>query len=768
MGLRSFLVKMYTPVVMETELTKRNSKISKSTVFNQWKNFPLMHLARPENLKKYIVLCLSFALLYTFADKLSNSIEISGTTIRLYDLTLPVISALLILYNKKAIPVLILFALYSVHTQPLPHLLGTISQLIAALISTKVYFYAAGKRGAVSFGRSSLSAQRILWLICFNTLIFTVIQQWLLLNFHFISEVNILSIPTLINVQWMLTSCITGTPFCYLILRACYQPLWFFNYLKQLKKLITSGPRAIYQLLWALLVVGIMYCLIYLQGDTLIYTDYTIVWLLPVMLWGAICLGHALMSPLWVVMLILLSDYIDNYISINNEFTFSHYVSHLALTCSMLFTFSLTIVIVGVLVTRILKYIRSLKRISLSEPHTGLPNLLALKNDIVSYPHAGLCIIQCPELNTLTQTHGIMFRFEFVKAVSSYLSPLLLDNEKMYYSPGYGLLLRLNKVDDNIIHPYYKAMSSFRFSWEEMELGLNFGIAYMAYGKCINNLSYVVGQLNARTYESLKQGKAEALNVISPGDQTISSGAIRHLLQKSIDRKSFMLVAQPIVSTKNSSQYYEILIRMKTINNKIFFPDTFLPVAEEAGLLAEVDLTVIEQTFQFMQSLNKTESETRFSINLTPQSLCRKDFLDRLNVLLKNYLIRPDRIIFEIIESDIIDSINASRVLQELRKLGCQIAIDDFGTGASSYSRLKTLDVDILKIDGSFIRNVVEDKFDRLIVMSFCEAAKFKSLEVVAEFVENEEIKQMLISMGIEWLQGYHTGKPVPIESLWS
>ncbi|MGK7246339.1 EAL domain-containing protein [Buttiauxella agrestis] len=109
---------------------------------------------------------------------------------------------------------------------------------------------------------------------------------------------------------------------------------------------------------------------------------------------------------------------------------------------------------------------------------------------------------------------------------------------------------------------------------------------------------------------------------------------------------------------------------------------------------------------------------------------------------------------------------NAANVLRELRNLGCKIAIDDFGTGASSYSRLKNLEADILKIDGSFVRNIVSEKFDHFIVMSFCEAAKFKNLEVVAEFVESEEIKQMLITMGVGWLQGYHTGKPVAIESL--
>ncbi len=749
-------------------MSKKNHNTGNSVSLHDRGHLPLAIMALPGGIKKHFVLCISFFLLYLLADTLSSSIQIVGVSLKFYDLTLPVISALLVLYSFRALPTLGLFALYSFCSHPLSHFLYTIAQLMAALTSYTIYFYAAGKRSIVSFGRSQLSAQRIIWMICVNTIVFTLLHQLILQKSHFFAtfDEKIWSIPTLISMQWMMTSCLTGIPFCYLILRACYKPVWFFSYLKQLKEIIIFGPKAIYQIVWILLLVGLMCCLVYIKRDNIIFTDYSLVWLLPVMLWGAICLGHALIAPLWVLMLILLSDSIDNYITLERTFTVDHYIFHLALASSVIFVFSLTIVIVGVMTTRIRKYIRHLKRISLSEPHTGLPNLQALKNDIIRLNSVRLCMLQCPELNTLTQNHGIAFRFEFVKAVVRYLNPLLSDNEKIYYSPGYGILLRLDSINVHRIDSYYQAMSAFRFSWEEMKLGLNFGIAHTVYDQSVNNLSHMVGLLNASTFISLQQGKPEALNLTSGGDDAMSTGVIRHYLQKSIDRQSFVLVAQPIVSTKGHEKYHEVLIRMKMAGNKLCFPNTFLPLAYDAGLLAEVDMAVIEQTFRFMDSLDEDQANSRFSINLTPQSLIKSDFQDRLYALFKAYSIRPDRIIFEIIESDIIDSINASRVLRELRKLGCKIAIDDFGTGESSYLRLKNLEADILKIDGSFIRNVVENEFDRFTVMSFCEAANFKNLEVVAEFVENEEIEQMLVTMGVGWLQGYHTGKPAPIESL--
>lgn len=735
---------------------------------SHWWEFAKSETPHLECTKKHITFSLFFFLFYLLVEKLSSGIPLADIYLRLYDLTLPLMTALLVLYRRKSLPVLALLVFYSICAHPVLKSLATVSEWCAVLISSALYFNATGKRGSVSFGRSRLTVHRIGWLVCFNTLVYTLIHWWLLLQLRLLPAANadIFSIPTLINIQWMMTSCITGVPFCYLLLRSTCKPAWFVSYLKQIKTLIVFGPRKVYLLSWICLLAGIMFCLISSENDALIFTDYSLLWLLPIMLWGTICIGHALVSPLWVFMLFLLSDYVDNYISIGKSITVENYLSHLAFSSSMIFIFSLTIVIVGILSSRARIYIRHLKRMSLSEPNTGLPNVQALKKDIIHYPDAGLCMIQCPELNTLTQTHGIAFRFEFVKALSAFITPLMQDNEKIYYTPGYGVLLRLKKVDHYIINTYFKAISSFRFTWVDMEIGLNLGLSYMTYNSGINDLSSIIGHLNASSFVSLQQGKPKAFNPVTPGDNVVSPGVIRHMLQRAIDRQSFMLVAQPIVSTRNKPHYYEVLIRMKTINNKLFFPDSFLPLAHDAGLLAKIDLAVIEQTFHFMQLCQESQPQSRFSINLTPQSLIKTDFLMRLRKLFSRYSIKPERVTFEIIESDIIDSMTALKVLRQLRELGCKIAIDDFGTGASSYSRLKNLEADILKIDGSFIRNIANDEFDRHTVMSFCEAAKLKNMEVVAEFVESEEIKQMLTAMGVDWLQGYHTGKPMPIEDV--
>jgi len=717
---------------------------------------------------KPTLLCTLFFMLYWFANSISHSIFIAGSSIKIYDLTLPLISAFLLLYNQKALPVLGVFLLFSICTLPLPQLLIIISQLISAFISNKLYLRITGKRGVASFGRSKLTPNRICWLVFFNALLFMFLNQWLQLKLYVISEssLNIFTMQNLIQMQWLIISCLTGIPFCHLLLRSCYKPVWFINYIRRVKISLSLGPSIIYQMIWILLLIFVMSCLVLAKNNLLIFTDYSLLWLLPLMLWGSIYIGHSMISPIWVFILIVLGEYVDNYIPIKSTIDFLNYEARQVEFSSMMFIFSFTIVFVGVMSIRIHSYISHLKRMGLSEPNTGLPNLQLLKRDLLKYEKSGLCIIQHPELNSLTQIYGLRFQFEFIKSLVNYFLPFLHEDEGVYFSPGCGILLRLNNYDSHYINMIYDALFLFRFSWDKMSFGLNFGFSCMICDSPIKDINFTVGKLNAGTFISLQRGRPEILDTPPPGDNIVSTLAIRHILQRAIDKQAFVLVAQPIISTKNKRHYHEILIRMKTENDKLCFPDTFLPIAQEAGLLAEVDITVIEQTFRFMRSLDTSMANSHFSINLTPASLNRNGFVEKLHILFAKYLIKPERIIFEIIESDIIDDSRASKSLQELRCLGCKIAIDDFGTGSSSYSRLKKIEADILKIDGSFVRNILTDEFDYLTVKSFCESARLKKMEVVAEFVENEDIKQVLTSMGVDWLQGYHTGKPVPVESL--
>lgn len=123
--------------------------------------------------------------------------------------------------------------------------------------------------------------------------------------------------------------------------------------------------------------------------------------------------------------------------------------------------------------------------------------------------------------------------------------------------------------------------------------------------------------------------------------------------------------------------------------------------------------------------------------------------------------------IFEITESNSLTNLEqANQTLGQLQQMGCSVAIDDFGTGYASYSRLKNVNADILKIDGSFIRNIVSNSLDYQIVASICHLARMKKMQVVAEYVENEEIRSAVVALGIDYLQGYLIGKPEPLENL--
>ena len=145
------------------------------------------------------------------------------------------------------------------------------------------------------------------------------------------------------------------------------------------------------------------------------------------------------------------------------------------------------------------------------------------------------------------------------------------------------------------------------------------------------------------------------------------------------------------------------------------------------------------------------KKNTRFAFNAYLQQLAK-------------YQIEAWQLIFEVTESNALTNVKQAQItLQHLQELGCQIAIDDFGTGYASYARLKNVNADLLKIDGSFIRNIVSNSLDYQIVASICHLARMKKMRVVAEYVENEEIREAVLSLGIDYMQGYLIGKPQPL-----
>ena len=197
----------------------------------------------------------------------------------------------------------------------------------------------------------------------------------------------------------------------------------------------------------------------------------------------------------------------------------------------------------------------------------------------------------------------------------------------------------------------------------------------------------------------------------------------------------------------------------------MIFPGAFLPAAERYNLSDKIDQWVVNKTLEWLTSdRRELEALAVCSINLSGHSMGDESFLSFLLAQFHKNTVPPDKICFEITETAAIGNLGAAiQFIHALKEIGCLFALDDFGTGVSSFNYLKNLPVDYLKIDGSFIRGIDKDPIDFAMVRSINEIGQVMGKETIAEFVENDDILEVVRNMGINYAQGYAIGRPVPI-----
>lgn len=233
---------------------------------------------------------------------------------------------------------------------------------------------------------------------------------------------------------------------------------------------------------------------------------------------------------------------------------------------------------------------------------------------------------------------------------------------------------------------------------------------------------------------------------------------IRHALAQD----KLCLLFQPVMSAHDGVvRHYEALVRLIGDEGELITPNYFIPVAERTGLIQEIDLWVTRRAIQLLATLAPHQSDLIININLSTQVLQHPGLLPLVRAVVEETGITAERITFEITETAAIASLVQTRkVLTQLRTLGCRFALDDFGAGFNSYSYLKHFPVDYLKIDGTFITNLVYDPVDQALVKSMIEVAHTLGKKTVAEFVENAETLALLQGYGIDYAQGCYLGKP--------
>lgn len=708
---------------------------------------------------------LSFASTYT---------HLNGGIIALYYMPLAFLLSTMLFFGLAALPgiILALFIRYYA-TASIYETAAVICHFVVPLIlSWGGYRVFAPRRSMVAYGNAKLMAQRIFWqVLCPSTLFLVLFQFAVYLGVYetrqSLAGLNPLTIRTLINYQGLLVGGLTGVPFSYLLIRVIRHPRYLKALISQIRTQIDKKVTTLEFVLWSAALVGLLSLLLVPMSDnsSIFSTNYTLSLMMPVMLWGSMRFGYKLMSIIWTPVLMVSIHFFYHYIPLGQG-----YDIQLAITSSSYLVFSFVVIYMAMLATRQRKITLHASRLAFLDPVVHMPNLRALSRALSKSPWSALCMLRVPELEVLGRNYGVLLRIQYKQKLAEWLKSSLQPNECVYQLSGCDLAIRLNTESHAArIEALDEKIKQFRFIWDGMPLQPQVGISYCCVRSPVTHLYLVLGELSIIADLSLSTNHPENLKQRGAANlqRTLRDKvAMMNRLQRALEQNEFHLMAQ-LVQGIRGDHYHEVLLRMTNENGVMITPDQFLPVAQEFGLSSRVDLWVLESTLQFMSEHRHRLPGKRFAINLMSSTICRSQFPVEVHRLLKKYAIEAWQLIFEITESSGFGNADlADQTVKQLQKLGCLIAIDDFGTGYASYARLKSVDADILKIDGSFIRNIADNSLDYQIVASICHLARMKKMLVVAEYVESEAIRSAVGALGIDYLQGYLIGKPEPLESL--
>jgi EAL domain-containing protein (putative c-di-GMP-specific phosphodiesterase class I) len=281
-------------------------------------------------------------------------------------------------------------------------------------------------------------------------------------------------------------------------------------------------------------------------------------------------------------------------------------------------------------------------------------------------------------------------------------------------------------------------------------------------------LSGVLSAADAACYMAKDKGR-NRVQVYRPED---SEMALRHgemewvnRIHRALAENRFLLYAQPIVSLRGGGPpHHELLLRLLDERNEVVPPMAFIPAAERYNLMPAIDRFVIRTAFAALAARPRgTPLVGMYAINLSGASIGDEQFLDFVRAEFDRHRIAHAAICFEITETTAVTSLSrAAEFMGALRACGCRFALDDFGVGVSSFAYLKHLPVDFLKIDGSFVKGMLQDPVDAAMVEAIHRIGRVMGKQTIAESVESIAIRDALAAVGVDYAQGYGIAMPAP------
>lgn len=388
-----------------------------------------------------------------------------------------------------------------------------------------------------------------------------------------------------------------------------------------------------------------------------------------------------------------------------------------------------------------------------------------------------LAYLDLDEFKVINDTCGHAAGDELLRQVAQQFSTSLRSDDSLYRIGGdeFGMVLRDQNLEQalHIAERLQQHLANFRFQWHERSFGVGVSIGLVILNKDSESVGALLQSADSACYVAKEAGRGR-IHVYANDDPALAQryGVMEWVsrIENALSNNLFSLYAQPILDLKENAGkgiHCEILLRMSDEHGGVILPGAFMPAVERYHLAARVDKWVVTQALAWIA---QHQSHIDLcAINLSGQSLSDPQFLKFIQSSLQQTDIPCDKICFEITETAAISQIQiAQEFIHTLSEMGCQFSLDDFGSGLSSFAYLRTLKVDILKIDGQFVRDIETNPINLAMVKSIHEIAHLMGKRTVAEFVENAAILEKIRAIGIDYGQGYGLGRPMPIHHLLS